>query len=83
MLRSLKKESDNLLAEGETEKCSPGEEKAGKSLRTGGELQRSVARGQKKAGGQGATFEDMAGGRQNNKTSKRRQNHNSPVLGDS
>jgi hypothetical protein len=25
----------------------------------------------------------MAGGRQNNKTSQRRQNHNSPVLGSS
>ncbi|CAM6079037.1 unnamed protein product [Sphagnum tenellum] len=45
--------------------------------------ERSVTGGQKKAGGQGATFEDMAGGRQNNKTSKRRQNHNSPVFGDS
>jgi hypothetical protein len=29
VLRSLKKESDNLLAGGETEKCSPGEEKTG------------------------------------------------------
>jgi hypothetical protein len=90
LLRSLKKESDNLLAGGETAKCCPGKKKLADRWRTWGELERSVPGGQKKAGGQGATLEDMvdllrrmAGGKQNNKTSKRRQSQNSPVFGDS
>ncbi len=54
--------------------------KLGNRSETGGKLQRNVGRGQKKAGGQGPTSEDMvdlshhmAEGRQNKKTSKQRQ----------